>query len=185
MHPKFFKVLPFAAALALLAVGGSASAQDAVVKIGHVGPLTGAIAHLGKDNENGARLAVEEINKAGLMIDGKKITLELVGEDDAGDPKTGTAVAQKLVDSKVVAVVGHLNSGVSIPAAKIYSDAGIVQISPSSTNPAYTQQGFKTTYRVVATDAQQGPALANYAAKSLKAKSVAIIDDATAYGKDC
>ena len=183
MHPKFFKVLPFAAALALLAVGGSASAQDAVVKIGHVGPLTGAIAHLGKDNENGARLAVEEINKAGLMIDGKKITLELVGEDDAGDPKTGTAVAQKLVDSKVVAVVGHLNSGVSIPAAKIYSDAGIVQISPSSTNPAYTQQGFKTTYRVVATDAQQGPALANYAAKSLKAKSVAIIDDATAYGK--
>ncbi len=183
MHPKFFKVLPFAAALALLAVGGPASAQDAVVKIGHVGPLTGAIAHLGKDNENGARLAVEEINKAGLMIDGKKITLELVGEDDAGDPKTGTAVAQKLVDSKVVAVVGHLNSGVSIPAAKIYSDAGIVQISPSSTNPAYTQQGFKTTYRVVATDAQQGPALANYAAKSLKAKSVAIIDDATAYGK--
>ena len=177
------KLLTLAAALSLLTAGGAAFAQDAPVKIGHVGPLTGAIAHLGKDNENGARLAIEEINKAGLMIDGKKVMLELVAEDDAGDPKTGTAVAQKLVDAKVVAVVGHLNSGVSIPASKIYSDAGIVQISPSSTNPAYTQQGFKTTYRVVATDAQQGPALANYAAKSLKAKSVAIIDDATAYGK--
>ncbi len=183
MQNKMFKVLPFAAALAILAAGNTASAQDVVVKIGHVGPLTGAIAHLGKDNENGARLAVEEINKAGLVIDGKKVKLELVAEDDAGDPKTGTAVAQKLVDAKVAAVVGHLNSGVSIPAAKIYSDAGITQISPSSTNPDYTKQGFKTTYRVVATDAQQGPALANYASKGLKAKKVAIIDDATAYGK--
>lgn len=182
MLNKFQKALPFAAALAMFAAGNVATAQE-VVKIGHAGPLTGAIAHLGKDNENGARLAIEEINKAGLTINGKKVTLELVGEDDAGDPKTGTAVAQKLVDAKVVGVVGHLNSGVSIPAAKIYSDAGIVQISPSSTNPDYTKQGFKTTYRVVATDAQQGPALANYAAKSLKAKTVAIIDDATAYGK--
>ncbi len=182
-HHIAAKLLPLASAIALLTAGGSALAQDVPVKIGHVGPLTGAIAHLGKDNENGARLAIEEINKAGLTINGKKVVLELVAEDDAGDPKTGTAVAQKLVDAKVVAVVGHLNSGVSIPASKIYSDAGIVQISPSSTNPAYTQQGFKTTYRVVATDAQQGPALANYAAKSLKAKNVAIIDDATAYGK--
>ena len=168
-----------AAAAAPAAAGGG----ETVVKIGHAAPLTGGIAHLGKDNENGARLAVEEVNKTGLEIGGKKIKLELVGEDDAADPKTGTAVAQKLVDAKVVAVVGHLNSGVSIPASKIYSDAGITQISPSSTNPDYTKQGFKTTYRVVATDAQQGPALANYAAKSLHAKSVAIVDDATAYGK--
>jgi branched-chain amino acid transport system substrate-binding protein len=154
-----------------------------IVKIGHVAPLTGGIAHLGKDNENGARLAIEEVNKAGLVIDGKKVTLELVPEDDAADPKTGTAVAQKLVDAKVVAVVGHLNSGTTIPASKIYSDAGIPQISPSATNPEYTKQGFKTTYRVVATDAQQGPALANYASKTLKVKTVAIIDDATQYGK--
>jgi branched-chain amino acid transport system substrate-binding protein len=119
-----------------------------IVKIGHVAPLTGGIAHLGKDNENGARLAIEEVNKAGLVIDGKKVTLELVPEDDAADPKTGTAVAQKLVDAKVVAVVGHLNSGTTIPASKIYSDAGIPQISPSATNPEYTKQGFKTTYRV-------------------------------------
>ena len=202
MQISFAKILPIAAAVALVAACGkkeekpaepSASAPAAaapaagggevVVKIGHAAPLTGGIAHLGKDNENGARLAVEEVNKTGLEIGGKKIKLELVGEDDAGDPKTGTAVAQKLVDAKVAAVVGHLNSGVSIPASKIYSDAGIVQISPSSTNPDYTKQGFKTTYRVVATDAQQGPALANYAAKSLHAKSVAIVDDATAYGK--
>ena len=202
MQISFAKILPIAAAVALVAACGkkeekpaepSASAPAAaapaagggevVVKIGHAAPLTGGIAHLGKDNENGARLAVEEVNKKGLEIGGKKIKLELIGEDDAGDPKTGTAVAQKLVDAKVAAVVGHLNSGVSIPASKIYSDAGIVQISPSSTNPDYTKQGFKTTYRVVATDAQQGPALANYAAKSLHAKSVAIVDDATAYGK--
>lgn len=178
----FIKALPLIAALAIMASSASVSAQQ-VVKIGHVGPLTGAIAHLGKDNENGARLAVEEINAVGLMIDGKAVKLELVTEDDAGDPKTGTSVAQKLVDAKVAGIVGHLNSGVSIPASKIYNDAGITQISPSSTNPQYTLQGFKVTYRVVATDAQQGPALASYTDKVLKAKKVAIIDDATAYGK--
>ena len=167
--------------------GGDKSAAtpaDGVeVKIGHVAPLTGPIAHLGKDNENGARLAIEEINKSGLTIDGKKVILTLVAEDDAEDPKTATQVAQKLVDAKVSGVVGHLNSGTSIPASKIYSDAGITQISPSATNPDYTKQGFKTTYRLVATDAQQGPALGNYVAKTLKAKTVAIIDDSTQYGK--
>ncbi|WP_019450660.1 branched-chain amino acid ABC transporter substrate-binding protein [Cupriavidus sp. BIS7] len=203
MQFTFAKILPIAAAVALVTACGKkeekpaesaapapaataaadTSGGETIVKIGHAAPLTGGIAHLGKDNENGARLAVEEVNKEGLTINGKKIKLELIGEDDAADPKTGTAVAQKLVDAHVVAVVGHLNSGVSIPASKIYSDAGITQISPSSTNPDYTKQGFKTTYRVVATDAQQGPALANYAAKTLHAKSVAIVDDATAYGK--
>lgn len=173
--------------LAACGKGGEKSASvpaDAVeVKIGHVAPLTGPIAHLGKDNENGARLALEEINKAGLIIDGKKVVLTLVPEDDAEDPKTATQVAQKLVDAKVVGVVGHLNSGTSIPASRIYSDAGITQVSPSATNPDYTKQGFKTTYRLVATDAQQGPALANYVANTLKAKTVAIIDDSTQYGK--
>ena len=173
--------------LAACGKGGDKSAAAPVdgveVKIGHVAPLTGPIAHLGKDNENGARLALEEINKAGLTIDGKKVVLTLVPEDDAEDPKTATQVAQKLVDAKVVGVVGHLNSGTSIPASKIYSDAGITQISPSATNPDYTKQGFKTTYRLVATDAQQGPALANYVSKTLNAKTVAIIDDSTQYGK--
>ncbi|WP_173956775.1 branched-chain amino acid ABC transporter substrate-binding protein [Polynucleobacter tropicus] len=177
------------AALILTACGKSGDKAATVpadgieVKIGHVAPLTGPIAHLGKDNENGARLALEEINKAGLTIDGKKVVLTLVPEDDAEDPKTATQVAQKLVDAKVVGVVGHLNSGTSIPASKIYSDAGITQVSPSSTNPDYTKQGFKTTYRLVATDAQQGPALGNYVANTLKAKTVAIIDDSTQYGK--
>jgi branched-chain amino acid transport system substrate-binding protein len=162
----------------------AATQADGVeVKIGHVAPLTGPIAHLGKDNENGARLAIEEINKSGLTIDGKKVVLTLVPEDDAEDPKTATQVAQKLVDAKVVGVVGHLNSGTSIPASKIYSDAGITQVSPSATNPDFTNQGFKTTYRLVATDAQQGPALANYVVNTLKAKTVAIIDDSTQYGK--
>jgi len=154
-----------------------------IVKIGNVAPLTGPNAHLGKDNENGARLALEEINQQGLVINGKKITLEFVGEDDASDPKQGTQVAQKLVDQKVVAIVGHLNSGVSIPASKIYSDAGIVQLSPSSTNPEYTNQGFKTTYRLVGTDAQQGPVLAHFVMDKLKAKNIAIVDDSTQYGK--
>jgi len=178
-----------ATVLVLLGCGKSGDKTSAIpadgveVKIGHVAPLTGPIAHLGKDNENGARLAIEEINKSGLMIDGKKVILTLVPEDDAEDPKTATQVAQKLVDAKVVGVVGHLNSGTSIPASKIYSDAGITQISPSATNPDYTKQGFKTTYRLVATDAQQGPALANYVINTLKAKTVAIIDDSTQYGK--
>jgi len=154
-----------------------------VIKIGHVAPLTGNIAHLGKDNENGARLAVDDVNAMGMMVDGKKAVFELVGEDDQADPKTGTVVAQKLVDAKVNAVVGHLNSGTTIPASKIYNDAGIAQISPSATNPTYTQQGFKTAFRVMANDVQQGSVLGDYAAKSLKAKTVAIIDDRTAYGQ--
>ena len=184
---KLHKLLPVSAAVVAFAAGlatvSANASADQVVKIGHVGPLTGGSAHLGKDNENGARLAIEEINAKGLTIDGQKVTLALDAQDDAADPRQATQVAQKLVDDKVVAVIGHLNSGASIPASKIYSDAGIVQISPSSTNPAYTQQGFKTTYRVVATDAQQGPALANYASKSLNVKTVAVVDDSTAYGQ--
>ncbi|PXW29222.1 branched-chain amino acid ABC transporter substrate-binding protein [Paraburkholderia caballeronis] len=183
MTYKLHKLLPAGAAVVAFATMMTNAAADQIVKIGHVGPLTGGSAHLGKDNENGARLAIEEINAKGLTINGQKVTLQLDAQDDAADPRTATQVAQKLVDDKVVAVVGHLNSGASIPASKIYSDAGIVQISPSSTNPAYTRQGFKTTYRVVATDAQQGPALADYAAKGLNVKSVAIVDDSTAYGQ--
>ena len=156
---------------------------ELAIKIGHVAPLTGNIAHLGKDNENGARLAVEEINAKGVMIDGKRLKIELVGEDDQADPKTGTVVAQKLVDAKVSGVVGHLNSGTTIPASKIYADAGIPQISPSATNPTYTQQGFKTAFRVMANDIQQGKALGEYAVKKLGAKTIAIIDDRTAYGQ--
>ncbi|MCU0940326.1 MAG: branched-chain amino acid ABC transporter substrate-binding protein [Burkholderiaceae bacterium] len=161
-----------------------AAPAPATVKIGHVAPLTGGIAHLGKDNENGARLAVDEINAAGgLDVGGAKVKLELVPEDDKADPKEGTLAAQKVVDAGVVAVVGHLNSGTSIPASKIYSDASVTQISPSATNPKLTEQGFKTTFRVVANDNQQGGVLAVYAAETMKAKTIAIIDDRTAYGQ--
>jgi branched-chain amino acid transport system substrate-binding protein len=153
------------------------------VTIAHVGPTSGAIAHLGKDNENGAIMAVEELNAAGVMIGGKKVTLKLMTEDDAADPKQGTAVAQKLVDSKVAGVIGHLNSGTTIPASKIYSDAGIPQVSPSATNPTYTRQGFKTAFRLVADDAQLGGTLGRYAVNELKGKSIAVIDDRTAYGQ--
>ena len=158
-------------------------AQDTVVKIGHVGPISGSIAHLGKDNENGAKMAVEELNAKGVMIGGKKVKLELVLEDDAGDPKQGTAVAQKLADMKVSGVIGHLNSGTSIPASKIYSAAGIPQISPSATNPAFTRAGYKTTFRVVADDVHLGGTLGRYAVSTLKGKSIAVIDDRTAYGQ--
>jgi branched-chain amino acid transport system substrate-binding protein len=163
--------------------GGQALAQEQVVKIGHVGPVSGAIAHLGKDNEYGARLAIEELNTKGVSIGGKKVKFELVAEDDAADPKQGTAAAQKLVDAKVSGVVGHLNSGTTIPASKIYSDAGIPQISPSSTNPKYTRQGYKTAFRVVADDVHLGGTLGRYAVNELKGKSIAVIDDRTAYGQ--
>ena len=161
----------------------SAAAQAQEVKIGHVAPLTGGIAHLGKDNENGARLAVEEANAAKIKIDGKDVKFVLLAEDDQADPKVGTTVAQKLVDAKVVGVVGHLNSGTSIPASPIYNQAGIPVISGSATNPKLTEQGFKTQFRVVGRDDQQGPAIASYLASNNKPKLVAVIDDATAYGE--
>ncbi len=154
-----------------------------VIKIGHVGPTSGAIAHLGKDNENGARMAIEELNAKGLMIGGQKVTLELMPEDDAGDPKQGTAVATKLVDAKVAGVIGHLNSGTTIPASQIYNAAGIPQISPSATNPKYTRQGYKTVFRVVADDVHLGSTLGKYAVTTLKGKSIGVIDDRTAYGQ--
>jgi len=173
-----------AAPKAEAAKAAAAAPVAEVIKIGHVAPLTGGIAHLGKDNENGARLAVEEINAAGgIKLGDKTYKLDLVAEDDKADPKEGTLAAQKIVDSGAIAVVGHLNSGTTIPASKIYSDASMAQISPSATNPKYTEQGFKTAFRVVANDNQQGAVLANYAADTLKAKTIAIIDDRTAYGQ--
>jgi branched-chain amino acid transport system substrate-binding protein len=173
------KLIPLAIAMAF---AGSAGAQE-VVKIGHVAPISGASAHLGKDNENGARMAIEELNAKGFTINGKKVTLQLVAEDDGADPKQGTAAAQKLVDAKVNGVIGHLNSGTTVPASKIYHDAGIPQISPSSTNPVYTKQGFQTAFRVVANDNKLGGTLGRYAVDTVKAKNIAVIDDRSAYGQ--
>ncbi len=156
---------------------------DLVVRIGHASPLTGPQAHLGKDNENGAKMAIEDLNAKGIKIDGKPVKFVLQLEDDGSDPKQGTAVAQKLVDAKVNGVIGHLNSGTTIPASRIYNDAGIVEISPSATNPKYTQQGYKGAFRVMANDVQQGKVLGEFAVKDMAAKKIAIIDDRTAYGQ--
>ena len=169
------------AALTMLA--GAALAQDMVVKIGHVAPMSGQQAHYGKDNENGARMAVEELNAKGVTIGGKKVKLELVAEDDAADPKQGTAAAQKLCDAKVNGVVGHLNSGTTIPAAQVYNQCGIPHVTPSATNPKLTTLGYNTTFRMLANDNALGAGLALHAAKNLGLKKVAIIDDRTAYGQ--
>lgn len=169
-----------------LCVSASVSAQAAdgmTIKIGHVAAMTGPIAHLGKDNENGAILAIEELNAKGITINGKKVTFVLISEDDAGDPKQGTFVAQKLVDAKVNGVVGHLNSGTSIPASKIYYEAGIPQIAPSVTSMAYNAQRYKSTFRDVANDGELGAALGQHAIKTLQAKTVAVIDDRTTHGQ--
>lgn len=157
--------------------------EAAAVRIGSASPLTGPQAHIGNDIRNGVQLAIDDANAAGVEIGGRKVKFELMAEDDEANPTKATTVAQKLVDSKVVAVVGHFNSGASIPASSVYSNAGIPQISPSSTNPKYTQQGFKTTFRVVAHDDQQGPTLGRFATENLKAKTIAVIDDSTAYGQ--
>jgi branched-chain amino acid transport system substrate-binding protein len=138
---------------------------------------------LGHDNESGTRLAIEDANSQGIKIGGKKVHFELISEDDQADPKTGTIVAQKFADQKVNGVIGHLNSGTTIPASRIYSEAGIPQISPSATNPKYTHQGFKTAFRVIPNDTFQGGELGRYAASKLGAKTVAVIDDATQYGQ--
>jgi branched-chain amino acid transport system substrate-binding protein len=164
------------------ATPAAAPSAAMTVSIGHVAPMTGGIAHLGEDNANGARLAIEEANAAKMKIGGKEVKFVLLTEDDQEDPKVGTTVAQKLVDAKVAGVVGHLNSGTSIPASPIYNAAGIPVISGSSTNPQLTEQGFKTQFRVVGRDDQQGPAIASYLAANTKPKLVAIVDDASAYG---
>lgn len=176
------KMLSLVAAISF-AFANAASAQEQVVRIGHVSATSGTIAHLGKDIENGARMAIDDLNAKGVTIGGKRAKFELLAEDDAGDPRQGTAAAQKLVDAKVNGVIGHQNSGTSIPASKIYHDAGIPQISQAATNPKYTQQGFKTAFRVVANDGQLGGTLGRYAAEQLGAKKVAVIDDRTAYGQ--
>lgn len=192
-HRRLFAISGLAFALALAGCGQDAppaqpkaetpAAETLVVKIGSASPLTGPQAHIGIDIRNGVQLAIEDANAANIEIGGKKAKFELVAEDDEANPTKAATVAQKLVDSKVAAVVGHFNSGASIPASKIYADGGVPQISPASTNPDYTLKGYKTTFRVVAHDGQQGPTLARYAIETLKAKSIAVIDDSTAYGQ--
>jgi branched-chain amino acid transport system substrate-binding protein len=187
LKSRLLAVLLSALLLNLAACGKNETATtgdgEVVVKIGAIQPLTGPQAHLGKDNENGTRMAIDDANAKGISIGGRKVRFELLSEDDQADPKTATIVAQKMMDEKVNGIIGHLNSGTTIPASKIYFDAGIVQISPSATNPKYTEQGFKTAFRVMPNDVQQGKVLGDFAVTRLGAKKVAIIDDRTAYGQ--
>jgi branched-chain amino acid transport system substrate-binding protein len=176
------------AVLSSLTLSGCGKKEAAVnsdtleVKIGHAAPLTGAQAHLGKDAQNGAQLAVDDLNAEGVKIGGKKVHFTLDAVDDQADARIATTVAQQLIDDKVSGVIGHLNSSTTLPASRLYNQNGIVQISPSATNPTYTQQGFGNAFRVMANDIQQGHALGTYAVSELKAKHIAVIDDKTAYG---
>lgn len=153
------------------------------ILIGQASPLTGPQAHLGKDSENGVRLAIDELNAEKISIGGKAAVFELISEDDMADPRTATTIAQKFVDRGVNGVLGHLNSGATIPASKIYNDAGIVQISPSATATSYTAQGYPGAFRVMTNDSQSGVVLGQYAVRELKASRIALIDDRTAYGQ--
>jgi branched-chain amino acid transport system substrate-binding protein len=177
---RMTRIIPALAVLSLLP--GAVLAQE-IVSLGSASPATGPSAHLGTDTANGARLAVDDLNARSITIGGRKVKFVLQVEDDAGDPKQGTLVAQKLVDAKVVGVVGHLNSGTTVPASKIYASAGIPQISPAATNPSYTRQGFRTTFRVVANDSKLGGLLGRYAVQTFKARKIAVIDDRTAFGQ--
>jgi len=174
-------LLPCAAA-ALLLASSAAAAQEQLVKIGMSGPLSGSNAFAGKDNENGVRLALEELNAAPIKVAGKTLKFELISEDDQGDPKAGVNVAQKLADSAVGYVLGPYNSGVAIPASRVYDAAGMM-MSTVGTNPKITQGGYQNVFRIVASDTQVGASMAAYAARQLKLRKVGVIDDRTAFGQ--
>jgi branched-chain amino acid transport system substrate-binding protein len=177
------KIVAVVIAQMLSAACCSTATAQQVVKIGYAGPMTGPVAQIGKDGENGVRLAIDEANTSNIRIGGQPVRFELESQDDMGDPKTATTVAQKLVDSGVVGVIGHLNSGATLPASKIYSDAGVPEISPASTNSQYTRQGFKTAYRVIGDDHDVVKVLVTYVLDKMHAKRIAVVDDRSAYGQ--
>lgn len=168
---------------ALGAVSAHAQVATQIVNIGHVAPFSGPQAHYGKDTLNAANMAVDDLNDQKIVINGKRIEFKLLAEDDMADPKQGTAAAQKLCDSKVVGVVGHVNSGSAIPASQVYAACGIPFLTSGATNPKLTQMGFKTTYRMLSNDNALAAGVAIYAAQTLKIKRVAVVDDRTAYGQ--
>ena len=187
-------LVSLSAALALLACGKnepaapntSAPAAEhgpLLLKLGHSAPLTGPQAHIGKDTEYGAQMAVEDANAANIQINGRTLKVELMGEDDQADPKQGTIVAQKFVDAHVNAVIGHMNSGTTLPASVTYANNNLPQVSASATNPEYTKRGYKTAFRVMTNDEAQGKVLGEFAAGTLAAKNIAVIDDKTQYGE--
>ena len=180
MRPFLLKS-PLVAAV-ILACAAPAMAQEQVVKIGHSGPLSGPNTFAGRDNDNGVRLAVEELNARKITVGGKTLKFEVVSEDDQCDARAGVAVAQKLVDQGVKYVMGPYCSGVAIPASRVY-DGGGAMLSTVGTNPKVTQGGYKNLFRIVASDSQIGGNMAAYAANTMKLKKVGVVDDRTAFGQ--
>ncbi|MGF6573492.1 branched-chain amino acid transport system substrate-binding protein [Paraburkholderia sp. GAS333] len=187
----FYKLLTLAlsAALPLLAAnpvqaqGTSPDANDTrTILIGIAGPLTGPSARIGKDLENGAQLAIDDANAKHPTLNGKPVKFALTSVDDASDPRTAVTVAQQLVDQHVVGVVGHWNTGCSIPASRVYNAAHIPEIAPASTGHQYTLQGYDTSFRIMGHDDLSGAITGAYAVKTLKGKSIGVIDDRTAFG---
>ncbi|WP_026259265.1 branched-chain amino acid ABC transporter substrate-binding protein [Uliginosibacterium gangwonense] len=193
MKPSRFRLASLTVLLSVLLVGcnnadksstaASSSGTDAeVVRLGFSAPLTGPQAHYGKGYQNGVQMAIDDANAAKPVIGGKAVRFELLAEDDMADPRSATQVAQKIVDAKVAGMIGHFNSGTSIPASKIYASAGIPQIA-MATAPGYTQQGIKSAFRSMTSDTQQGSVMGSFVVKTLKASKIAIIDDRSAYGQ--
>ena len=170
-----------AAAVVGLGASGCSKVPD-TIRIGVAQPLSGNLGALGQDLLNGVTMAVDELNRAGFVVDGKRVTLEVIAQDDRADAASGKAAAQQLVNDGVVAVIGHLNSGVSIEAAPIYGEKGIAQMA-ISTNPRFTQLNLPTTFRLVANDTLQAKAMGSFAATQLATASYAVLDDGTPYGK--
>jgi branched-chain amino acid transport system substrate-binding protein len=177
LKARFATALLATAALAALAVQAPAMAE---VKLGVAGPLTGPNASVGEQYRRGAEAAVKALNAAG-GVNGEQVAL--VYGDDASDPRQGVAAANELVGEGVVAVIGHYNSSVSIPASTVYAEEGVLQITPGSTNPQLTEQGIKTVFRTCGRDDQQGDVAGRFLAGAYKGRKVAILHDQTTYGK--
>ena len=170
----------YIASTLFILMAGCTRQDENVIRIGAAGPMTGDQSKMGVDLRNSVELAVAEWNEKGGVL-GKKIVL--LPADDQADPKQAVSIANKLINQKAVALVGHWNSSCSIPASKYYQDANIVMISPATTNPQLTLQGFKNVFRVCGTDDQQGRVAAEFVLKTIRPKKIAIIHDKTAYGQ--
>jgi branched-chain amino acid transport system substrate-binding protein len=168
------------AAAVATTMAGVTHAAD--VKIGFAAPLTGPQSHYGEDMQNGLALALEEANQKGITVDGAAARFVLVSRDDQADARIAVQVAQQLVDEGVQGILGHFNSGTTIPASSVYHEAGLPQIA-MATSPEYTRQGYQNTFRMMTSDTQQGAAVGKFIVDKLKAKKIALIDDRTAYGQ--
>lgn len=172
-------LLGAAATLAIL-LAGAATPANAQIHIAVAGPITGEYAAFGQQMKAGAEQAVADLNKAGGLL-GQQLVLDT--GDDACDPKQAVSVANQLASKGVKLVAGHFCSGSSIPASKVYSEEGILQISPASTNPKYTDEGSWNTFRVCGRDDEQGKVAGDYLASHFKGEKIAILNDNSAYGK--